>query len=372
MHRSWERIKQMVVKEFIHVLRDPRMKAIVFAIPVLQTIVFGFAVTTDVNNIPTAVYDLDKSYESREVVRRLRASGYFDIRHFPETRAQMQDLLDRGKIILSLNFNKGFSADIKTGKRALLQVLVDGTDSNTATVAMDYAGRIIKKYAAELNSRETMQKAKLDLRSLAWYNPELKSKNYNVPGVIAMVIFLTSLLLTSMAVVREREAGTMEQLMVTPLRPVELILGKTIPFAIIAFIEMVLVTILGILIFNVPIKGSLLLLPFSTAIYLLSVLGIGLFISTIARTQQQALMATFFFYMPAVLLSGFMFPIENMPAVFQFVTYVNPLRYFLVIIRGLFLKGNGFAILWPQMAALFTVGIAVISLASFRFRKRSA
>jgi len=372
MYKSWERIQQMVIKEFIHILRDPRMKAIVFVIPVLQTIVFGFAVTTDVNNIPTAVYDLDKTYETREVTRRLKASGYFDIRFFPDTQAEMQDLLDRGKVIIAFNFSKGFSTDAKAHKQATLQILVDGTDSNTAAVATDYAARIIKKYAAELDRRGGVQKGKLDLRALAWYNPELKSKNYNVPGVIAMVILLTSLLLTSMAVVRERETGTMEQLMVTPLKPLELILGKTIPFAIIAFIEMALVTVLGMIVFKIPIKGSLLLLPFSTGIYLLSVLGIGLFISTIARTQQQALMATFLFYMPAVLLSGFMFPIENMPIVFQYATYVNPLRYFLVIIRGLFLKGNGIAILWPQMASLFTVGIVVIVLASVRFRKRSA
>jgi ABC-2 type transport system permease protein len=369
---SFERIRQMVIKEFIHIFRDKRMKAIVFVLPVLQTIVFGFAVTTDVNNIPTAVYDQDKTFETRELLRQFAASGYFSIRHYPESPAAVQELLDRGIVIMSIQFNKGFTSDLKARRPAALQVIVDGTDSNTATVAMDYASRIIKKYAAELNPRESAPAVKLDLRSLAWYNPELKSKNYNVPGVIAMVIFLTSLLLTSMAVVREREVGTMEQLMVTPLKPIELILGKTIPFAIIAFIDMVLVTILGMLIFDIPIKGSLVLLPLSTAIYLLSVLGIGLLISTIAKTQQQALMATFLFYMPAVLLSGFMFPIENMPVVFQYVTYANPLRYFLVIIRGLFLKGNGISILWPQMAALFTVGIVVISLASFRFRKRSA
>jgi ABC-2 type transport system permease protein len=184
------------------------------------------------------------------------------------------------------------------------------------------------------------------------------------------VIMLTSLLLTSMAVVREREMGTMEQLMVTPLRPAELVLGKTIPFAIIAFIDMVLVTVLGVLIFRVPINGPLWLLPLSTAIYLLSVLGIGLFISTVAKTQQQALMATFLFFMPAILLSGFIFPIENMPLVFQIVTYANPLRYFLVIIRGIFLKGNGYAILWPQMLSLFILGSAVLMLSALRFRKR--
>ncbi len=201
--------------------------------------------------------------------------------------------------------------------------------------------------------------------------PELKSKNYNVPGVIAMVIMLTSLLLTSMAIVREREIGTMEQLMVTPLRPAELILGKTIPFAMIAFFDMVLVTVFGVLDLSISRSTDRSCSScFRTAIYLLSVLGIGLFISTVAKTLQQAMMATFLFYMPAVLLSGFMFPIENMPAVFQYVTYANPLRYFLVIIRGIFLKGNGISILWPQMAGLLVIGIVVITFSSLRFRKR--
>ena len=210
----------------------------------------------------------------------------------------------------------------------------------------------------------------MELKDIAWYNPELKSKNYNVPGVIAIVIMLTCLLLTAMAVVREREIGTMEQLMVTPIRPLELILGKTIPFALIGFFDMVLVTVIAYLKFDIPIKGSFLLLFASTAIYLLSVLGMGLFISTISRTQQQALMATFLFYVPAVLLSGFMFPIENMPKIIQYGTYINPLRYFLVIIRGIFLKGNGIAVLWPQMLSMFVLGIFVITASSLRFSKR--
>lgn len=364
----FERIKQMVIKEFIHILRDRRMKAIVFAVPFLQTLVFGYAVTTDVNNVPTAVYDLDRSLESRELVRRMTASGYFQVLFRPESATAVQDLLDRGKVTLVLQINRGFSADLNRRKPTAIQILVDGTDSNTATVAMDYATRIITKYALDEAGRTAPPL--VDVRALAWYNPDLKSKNYNVPGVIAMVIMLTSLLLTSMAIVREREVGTMEQLMVTPLTPLELVLGKTIPFALIAFFDMVLITAFGVLTFNIPVRGPLALLPVSTAIYLLSVLGIGLFISTIARTQQQALMAGFLFYMPAVLLSGFMFPIENMPAFFQYLTYANPLRYFLVIIRGLFLKGNGLSILWPQMAALLVLGAAVITLSSLRFRKR--
>ncbi len=384
MHKSIERIKQMVVKEFIQIFRDKRMKAIIFVIPVIQTMVFGYAVTTDVNNIPTAVYDLDRSYESRELVRRLVASGYFKIMSYVSSPTETQELLDRGKVTMALQINRGFSEDLKRLTPASLQILVDGTDSNTATVAMDYANRVIAQFSQDLLKKNPpipplikggeggfgMTGVTIDLRARAWYNPELRSKNFNVPGVIATVIMLTSLLLTSMAVVREREIGTMEQLMVTPLRPLELILGKTIPFAIIAFFDMALITTIGVLKFDIPIRGPILLLPVSTAIYLLSVLGIGLFVSTIARTQQQAMMATFLFFMPAILLSGFVFPIENMPLIFQYVTYINPLRYFLVIIRGLFLKGNGVGILWPQMVSLFVLGIVVMALSSLRFRKR--
>lgn len=370
MHKSFERIKQMVIKEFIQVLRDKRMKAIIFVIPVVQTLVFGFAVTTDVNNIPTAVIDLDNSFESRELVDRFASSGYFTIIARPADPAAVQELLDRATVSVAIQINRGFSADLKRNIPAAVQVLADGTDSNTTTVAVGYATSIINKFSQDIAGPSARSSARIDVRQRAWYNPELKSKNYNVPGVIAMVIMLTSLLLTSMAVVREREIGTMEQLMVTPLRPVELILGKTIPFALIAFFDMIFITILGVSIFNIPINGPLWLLPVSTAIYLLSVLGFGLFVSTVAKTLQQALMASFLFFMPAVLLSGFMFPIENMPVIFQYLTYANPLRYFLIIIRGIFLKGNGVGILWPQMAALFLLGMLVITLSSLRFKKR--
>jgi len=368
--RMFDRIRQMVIKEFIQILRDKRMKAIVFVVPVLQTLAFGFAVTTDVNTIQTAIVDLDNSVQSRELVRRFVSSGYFAVLACPENPGEVKTMMDRGTVSLVLQINRGFSADVKRGMPGMVQVIADGTDSNTTTVAVDYAGRIIKKYAQDLDGPSSRFPPRIEVQQRAWYNPELRSRNYNVPGVIAMVIMLTSLLLTSMAVVREREMGTMEQLMVTPLRPIELLLGKTVPFALIALFDVVLITVLGVLIFNIPVQGSLWLLLLCTGIYLLSVLGIGLFISTIAKTQQQALMATFLFYMPAILLSGFMFPIENMPMAFQYMTYANPLRYFLVIIRGLFLKGNGLAVLWPQMAALFALGLAVLTLSSFRFRKR--
>ncbi len=373
----FERIRQMVIKEFIQVFRDKRMKAIVFVTPIMQLLVFGYAVTTDVNNIPTAFYDLDKSYASRELAKRFESSGYFKIELMPESAEEIQEFVDRGKVLCAIQINRGFAGDLERGLPTEVQIIVDGTDSNTATVAMDYANRIIMKYANEMMEHNPSvspltkgSDQRIDLRTRAWYNPDLRSRNYNVPGVIAIVIMLTCLLLTSMAVVREREIGTMEQLMVTPLKPIELMLGKTIPFAAIGFFDVFLVTLIAVFWFDIPMKGSIQLMPLITAIYLLSVLGIGLFISTISRTQQQALMATFLFYIPAVLLSGFMFPIENMPEIIQYATYINPLRYFLVIIRGIFLKGSGIAVLWPQMLSLLVLGTAVITLSSLRFKKR--
>ncbi|HBZ35225.1 MAG TPA: ABC transporter permease [Rikenellaceae bacterium] len=367
----FQRIKQMVIKEFIHIFRDRRMKAVIFITPLVQLIIFGYAVTTDVNTIRTAIYDLDKSYESRELIRRFSSSGYFTLDYYISSNTAIQGLFDSGKITTAIQINSNFSSDLKRGRQTEIQVLVDGADSNTALVAMWYANRIIMKYSNDLYiNRAISRPVRLEVSARAWYNPDLASRNYNVPGVIAIMIMLICLLLTAMAIVREREMGTIEQLMVTPLKPVELILGKTIPFALIGFFDMFLTTAVGTLWFSIPVTGSLLLLFFCTAIYLLSVLGIGFFISTISKTQQQAMMATFLFFAPAVLLSGFLFPIENMPLAVQYGTYLNPLRYFLVIIRGIFLKGNGMDILWPQMLGLFVLGIFVMTMSSLRFKKR--
>ncbi|MDH5202208.1 MAG: ABC transporter permease [Nitrospirota bacterium] len=367
----FKRIKQMIIKEFIQVFRDRRMKAIIFGVPIIQTIVFGYAVTTDVSNIATAYYDLDKSYESRELARRLESSGYFTIRYAPESTGEIRELLDRGKVLCAIQINSGLKKDLKKGIPTEVQVIVDGTDSNTAIVAMNYVSRVLAKYAKEMGTQNIkVSPVKVDVRTRAWFNADLRSRNYNVPGVIAIMVMLICLLLTSMAVVREREIGTMEQLMVTPLRPIELMIGKTLPFAAIGFFDMVFVTLVAVFWFNIPIKGSFMFLSLCTAIYLLSVLGIGLFISTVSKTQQQALMATFLFFAPAVLLSGFIFPIENMPEIIQYGTYLIPLRYFLVILRGIFLKGVGIDILWPQMIALFILGIVVLTISSLRFKKR--
>jgi ABC-2 type transport system permease protein len=368
----FERIKSIVIKEFIQLLRDKKNRLFLLGPPLLQLIVFGYVVTTDVNNIQTAFYDLDRSYESREVARRLEASGYFNIKERPESPAEVRRLLDRGAVLCVIQINSGFSRDLKKGVPADLQVIVDGTDSNTAIVGMNYLARVLADYAGDFMGKVNPRVRPLDVRARAWYNPDLRSKNYNVPGVAATIIMLICLIFTSMAVVKEREQGTMEQLMVTPIRPLELILGKTIPSIAVGFFDMALVLVVGIFWFDVPLQGSIGLLVLCTAIYLLSVLGIGLFLSTVSKTQQQALMLTLMFFMPSMLLSGFMFPIENMPEFFQYITYLNPLRYFLIIIRGVFLKGSGMAVLWPEMAALFVIGLIVMLLSVNRFRKRLA
>jgi len=367
----FERIKQIILKEFILAFRDPKNRFLMFGPPLIQLMMFGYVATTDVNNVTTALYDLDYSQQSRELVRRLEASGYFTIKYLPESPAAMQELMDQGRILCAIQINKGFGRDIQTGTPTALQVLFDGTDSNTATLAMNYATQIIAQYSQELVPKSQMPTlATIEFRPRVWYNPELKSRNFYIPGVIAFIILLTCLMLTSIAIVRERETGTMEQLMVTPIRPLELILGKTLPFGLISFAQMVFITIVGGLWFHVPIVGSLWLLALGTVLYVWSTLGIGLFISTITKNHQQAVMTTMLFNMPALMLSGFIFPIDSMPKIFQYFTYINPLRYFLVIIRGIFLKGNGFDILWPQMAALAVLGLAIVTISALRFQKR--
>jgi ABC-2 type transport system permease protein len=372
----FERIKHMLIKEFIQVFRDPKMKRIVFIMPVVQILVFGYAVTTDVNHVPVAVYDLDNSVASRELTSRFVKSGYFDVVEYVDTESRLQELMDRGQASALLRFNKGFEDTLNGGHSAPLQLIVDGSDSNTARIVLNYSAQIANEFSEQvLVAREARLRgrapviSRVHMNSRAWFNDNLESRNFYVPGVISLMVMLITLLLTSMAVVREKEIGTMEQIMVTPITPREFILGKTVPFALIGLIDVVVITVIGVFWFNVPIRGSLVLLFFATGIYLMTTLGIGLLISTVSETQQQAMLSTFLFFQPAVLLSGFMFPIANMPIVIQWLTYLNPLRYFLVILRGLFLKGVGVRVLWPQMLALLIMGVVTLWLASRRFKK---
>jgi len=374
-----ERIKQMMIKEFIQVFRDPRMRAVVFVVPVLQLVVFGYAVSTDVRHVSTAIYDLDNSVTSRELISRFLKSGYFDGVKYILDEGSAGEALDRGKARVVLHIAKGFEQDLRAGRTALIQILVDGTDSNTAGIVLGYSKSITGQFSQEvLNSQllrlmgKVQQPGQVKLQTRAWFNENLESRNFFVPGVMALLIMLVTLLLTSMAVVREKEIGTMEQIMVTPITPAQFILGKTLPFALIGFADVILITVIGVFWFEVPIRGSLGLLFGATALYLMTALGAGILISTLSQTQQQAMMSTFFFFMPAVMLSGFMFPIANMPLVVQWLTYLNPLRYFMTIVRGIFLKGVGLGVLWPEMTALAALGILTLWLASNKFRKTLA
>jgi ABC-2 type transport system permease protein len=374
-----ERIKRMLVKEFIQILRDPRMKGVIVLMPIVQAMVFGYAVSTDVSNVRTAIFDLDGTVESRELVARFVDSGWFRVVERVDTDARAQELIDRGRVRAVIRMNAGFGEAVRNGRGAQVQVLVDGTNSNTAGLVLNYAGAITGRFSetvlAERLARATGAKpgtTGIALVPRAWFNENLESRRFYVPGVIALIVALVTLMLSSMAVVREKEIGTIEQIMVTPIRKAEFILGKTIPFALIAYLDVLLITGIAVFWFDVPIRGSLPLLFVATTLFLMSTIGIGLLISTVSRTQQQAMMSAFFFYFPAVLLSGFMFPIANMPTVVQWLTLANPLRYFLVIIRGVFLKGVGLPALWEQMAALAALGVAMLGLASLKFKKTLA
>jgi ABC-2 type transport system permease protein len=380
----WQRLKSMLIKEFIQALRNPRMRLVLFLPPLIQLLIFGYAANTDIRNISLAVHDLDNTPESREMIEHFASSGYFRVVERPRDPQEIRRLIDEGRISAALQINGSFARQLRTRQGTMVQIIVDGTDSNTASVVMAYAQRIVAEYSRQIlvqrifslpNIPDEMKrpffiKGGIEVESRAFFNPNLESRNFYVPGIMAFLIMLVTLLLTCMAIVREREIGTMEQLLVSPIRPVELIMGKTIPFAIIGYIDVLLVTAVGVFWFEVPIRGSILLLLAATTIYLLSSLGIGLFISTISHTQQQAMMTMFFFFVPAILLSGFVFPIANMPTVVQYLSYADPLRYFIVIIRGIFLKGNGFFILWPQMLALAVLGAIVFTFSALRFRKR--
>jgi len=372
----FDRIRQMVIKEFLQTFRDPRMRGIILVAPVVQLLLFGYAVSTDVRAVPLAVRDEDHSVASRELVAQFVQSEYFMLAGYVRNDAEAKRLLDREEARMVLCFDRGFGAALDAGHTAPLQVIIDGTDSNTARVAGDYAARVVRSFArTKLVDRLTRLRGPvrtlepIALQTRAWFNDNLESRNFFVPGVIASLITIITLMMTSMAVVREKEIGTLEQIIATPIRQFEFILGKTIPFVLVGYVDVVLIVLVGVYWFEVPMRGSLLLLYATVSLYLMSLVGIGLLISTLCQTQQQAMMSTFFFFNPAMLLSGFVFPIANMPAPVQWLTYLNPMRYVLVIIRAIFLKGIGAGLLWPQMLALFVLGSVTLSLAVQRMKK---
>ncbi len=372
----FERIFAIIRKEFLQVFRDPRMKMVIFISPLIQILIFGYAATMDITHIPTAVYDLDNTKESRDVIRRFSYSKYFQIKYNIYKEEDQQALIDKSKVIAVIKFNRGFGRDLTGDRSAELQLIVDGTDSNAASIILSYAGAIISDYnynilreRAAIYLKRSDAISLVDLRDRSWFNENLESRNFYLPGVVVLIVSIMSLLLSSMAIVREKEIGTMEQLIVSPLRPIELILGKIIPFGLIAMVQVTVLTTVGALWFGVPVRGSIPLIFISTIVYLLTTLGMGLFISTLCSTQQEAMMSVFLVYFPMTLLSGFAYPILCMPTCIQYATLINPMRYFLVIIRGIFLKGVGIKVLWDEIAILLVIGVTVITLSAKRFRK---
>jgi len=371
------RVRFLFVKELIQVFRDKRLRMTLILPPLFQLIIFGYAANLDVKNIPTAVRDLNQSVESRDLIARISSSRYFTITAYPQTPKEIENLIRKGEIIISVEVPTDFSRKIKKGDTATVQIILDGTESNTAMIALGYLSRILSEYSTAILVRRLnregvtdFEEAGVNVEHRTWYNPNFESRLFYVPGVIGSIAFLIPIILTAQAIVREREMGTLEQIMVTPIRPWELMVGKTLPFALIGLFDAVIIALIGIFWFDVPLRGNPLILFLGNVLFLVSAVGIGLFISTISSTQQQAQISTFFFAMPAFILSGFAFPLENMPEWLQYVTTINPLRYFLEIIRGVFLKGNGLDILWPNMVALAVLGGLMVTLSSLRFQKR--
>ncbi len=370
---NWLRIRELVRKEFIQLLRDKRNRVVLFIAPFIQMLVFGYVVNYDIRNIRVALLDYSQTYESRKLADTFAGSNIFHITRNAASDRELEGLLLHGDIDMGIKIPQDFAPVIRKGKTAAIQILADGTMSNMASLRMAYTSTVLDRFNRNMIRElypQHMSYGKIDARIRTWYNPNLDSQYFFVPGIVAFLVMLISLLLTSIAIIREKEAGTMEQLIVTPLSAAEFITGKTIPYTIIALAQMAAIIAVAIFWFEIPLMGSIFLLFFATCLFLMSTLGIGLFISTISATQQQAMMTTFFFLLPFLMLSGFIFPIANMPLFVQWLTYLNPLRYFLVIVRGIFLKGIALDILWPQYLALLILGIAVFTGAISRFKKR--
>jgi ABC-2 type transport system permease protein len=362
----------MVAKELRQLFRDPRTKRVIFVAPIIQLVLFGYAVNTDVRNVATALVDHDRTPESRELVDALTASGYFRVVLTSDRSDALGEALDAGDALVAIEIPRGYGRDLGAGRSPPVQLLLDGTNSNTATVALGYATRIVANLGSRVAAASTAAAGsplpRIDLRARAWFNPSLESRVYNVPAVIGVIVLLMCLLLTALAVVREREVGTLEQLLVSPLTATELILGKTIPVAGIALVQLTLVTSVALLWFGIPLRGPVPTLVLAAALFILAGLSLGLLISTISATQQEAFLSMFLFLLPAIILSGFLYPIDAMPVFFQHLTLVNPLRHFLEIVRGIFLRGAGLGELWAQFTVLGTMAATGLGVATWRFR----
>ena len=379
-----ERIFAIIRKELSQLFRNRRTRMFLFVPPMFQLIIFGYAVNMDVDNLRMGWMDMDQSPQSHALLASFQGSGRFLLTALPQSEKDIQNVLDRGEAQVIVRVMPGFGRDILLGHPTSAQILVDGTNSNTASLASAYTSQLVGAYSAsvatpQMQSRMmaragmgtmSMKVGRITDSARVWFNPDLKSRNYFVPGVICNLIMVVTVMLTAMAIVREKEIGTMEQLMVTPIQPMELMIGKMVPAALVGMMDLVLMTTAALLIFSIPVRGNPLVLVLSAALFLLTSLGMGLFISTIASTQQQAIMSSSLIAIPTFMLSGFAYPIRNMPIAVQYLTYLNPLRYLIEIVRGIFLKGTGISVLWPQMLTLLVYGMVVMGLSASSFRKK--
>ena len=354
------------------------MFMVVIVAPVIQLIFLGYAANRDIKNVQTVVFDRDRSESSREFVRNFEKSGYFSMDYYVSDYNEMSRLIDNGKAITGIVIPENFEKDLNTGVTAKVQFIIDGSDGNKASIAAGYIQNIASAYSKNI-AVENIEKAgiktsiagTIEPASRIWYNADLSTRNYMLPGIVGLILIIITTNLSSLAIVKEREIGTLEQLIVTPVKPYQIILGKLIPFAILGIISMTLVLSVMTFWFGIYVKGSLIFLFVASFIFMLSTLGLGLFVSTISRTQQQAMITSaFLVIMPMIFLSGFSFPVENMPVIIQYVTYLIPLKYFLVIIRGIVLKGLGLSELWIECTVLLSMGIFILISSSLRFRKR--
>lgn len=366
------RTYEILLKELRQTLREPRMRVLLVLPPLLQLLLFGYAVNLDVESVRIAWMDRDRSVESRELLGSFQGSGRFEIGALPDSDDEVRNLLDHGEVQGVVRILPGFARDIQRGETASVQILIEGTNSNTAGIVTNYASAVVAGYSRQVTGKRVgrAEPSSLVAESRVWFNPELHSRIYFVPGVLANIVAILTIMMTAMAIVREKELGTMEQVMVTPIRPIELIIGKAIPFALVGLFNMVTITVAALVIFRVPFRGSAFVLAGCTLVFLLTSLGIGLLVSTVSRTQQQSEMVTFFIMQPFFMLSGFAVPIRNMPDAVQYLTYLNPLRYYMEIVRGVFLKGCGFEVLLPQVAALAVFGVVILTMSTLRFSKR--
>lgn len=362
------RVSYFIKKEFLQLLRDPRMFWVAIMAPIVQLIAFGYIATTDIKHVSTAVFDADRTSYSRSYLESFKNSGYFDLNYYADNEHEISGLIDSGRAKLALCIPSEFGRKLIRREQVSVQAIIDGTNSSAATIISGYINQINSQNESIILQKRRVSPLDLELR--VWYNPEMKSVYFMVPAIFALILMIESMILTAFSIVKEKERGTLEQLIVTPLRPYELILGKLLPFVIVAFLDVALVYLVAVYWFRVPMHGNVFLLFALGAVFLATGLGLGVFISTISHTQRQAMMSAIFILIPSMILSGFIFPIANMPKIIQAITYFIPVRYFMVIVRGIFLKGIGIRYLMKEAWPLVLFGGIILTLSVMRFRKK--